>query len=194
MIFQNTLLPLNIKIRDEVSMINKIVSGGQTGVDRAGLDAAITSSVNYGGWCPQGRLDENGIIPENYTELNEISGNFKSEKENYDTRTKLNIRDSDATLIFVPSLPLPLKIKDGTLLTIEEVKRVKKPFLICDLSQSNNFNSEAILDWINSYKIKTLNIAGPRESTWPGIYNSTLLTMVEMFQQLRQISQTRLSL
>src|SRR5262245_15492232 len=102
-------------------MLEKIVSGGQTGVDRAALDVAIELNIEYAGWCPKGRLDENGRIPSKYKNLTEIDGAFTNEKENYDTRTKKNIQDSDGTLVLVPSLPLPEGIKDGTLLTISAV-------------------------------------------------------------------------
>jgi len=155
-------------------MINKIVSGGQTGVDRAALDAAMSVNIEYGGWCPKDRLDENGKIPEKYKNLTEISGEFKNDKENYDARTKRNIKDSDATLIIAPKIPLPQEIKDGTLLTIEEVVNQKRPYLIIDLSKSIDTNSELVTHWVKENKISTLNIAGPRESTCPGIYQSSL--------------------
>lgn len=87
-------------------MLRKIVTGGQTGVDRAALDAAMLLNIEYGGWCPKGRLDEKGKIPEKYKYLDEISGEFKSENENYAARTKKNIEDSDGTLIIVPVKPL----------------------------------------------------------------------------------------
>ncbi len=155
-------------------MLRKIVTGGQTGVDRAALDAAILSEFEYGGWCPKGRLDENGKIPETYKNLREISGEFKTDKENYDARTKKNITDSDATLIIVPKLPLPVKIKDGTLLTIDDAKKQNKPNLLVDLSKSIDSNCELIVNWIIENKISTLNIGGPRESNCPGIYKSSL--------------------
>lgn len=155
-------------------MLIEIVSGGQTGVDRAALDIAGELGILYGGWCPKGRIDELGIIPEKYSSLKEISGDFKNEKENYDTRTKFNIRDSDGTLIIVPRIPLSKKIKDGTILTIKEVKNKKKPFLVIDLSESIRINSEYIINWINENNINILNIAGPRESTCPGIYQSSM--------------------
>lgn len=155
-------------------MIELILSGGQTGVDRAALDAAIQMGIAYGGWCPQGRIDEQGIIPERYNSLKEISGNFNNEKENYDTRTKCNIRDSDATLILVPKIPLPREIKDGTLLTIEEVQKQNKSYLMIDLARALQSNVEDIIKWINQNNIIILNIAGPRESNSPGIYKLSL--------------------
>ena len=154
-------------------MVEKIVSGGQTGVDLAALDAAIKWGLDYGGWCPKGRINEKGKIDRKYDNLQEITGEFKDEKENYDTRTRLNIRDSDATLILVPKIPLPTHIKDGTLLTIDEVKKQKKPCLIIDLSEPQSKNIDFVLHWIKEHSPKILNIAGPRESSCPGINKSS---------------------
>lgn len=162
-------------------MLKKIISGAQRGVDRAALDIAILLNFEYGGWCPKGRLDEKGEIPKTYTKLREVVGIFKSEKENYDARTKKNIEDSDATLIIVPHIPLPREIKDGTLLTIQyaqeiavqDAERPKEPYLILDLSQPTHVNSEKLIKWIKENRISVLNIAGPRESTCPGIYQSS---------------------
>lgn len=155
--------------------LRKIVSGGQTGVDRAALDAAIRLGIEYGGWCPKGRLDEKGMIPSGYSCLTEIEGDFTCDQDNFNARTVKNIIDSDGTLIIVPSWPLPENIKDGTILTIEEIKRQDKPYYILnieelDISDCNN--------WIVESEIETLNIAGPRESTTPGIYDISL-TVIE---------------
>lgn len=152
----------------------RIVTGGQTGVDRAALDAAISLNFDYGGWCPKNRIDEKDTIPEKYKNLKEVSGEFKSDKENYDARTKKNIEDSDATLIITPRTPLPDIIRDGTILTIEYAKKQAKPYLIIDLSEPIRNNSELIIDWIQENRISILNIGGPRESTHPGIYRVTL--------------------
>lgn len=164
-------------------MLEKIVSGGQTGVDRAALDTAIDLGVEYGGWCPKGRLDENGTIPSKYKNLTELDGTFSSEKENYDARTKKNIQDSDGTLILVPSLPLPERIKDGTLLTIEVVSSSKKPYHIVDLSAGKSA-IEACMEWIADNDINTLNVAGPRESNSPGIYSLSSSFLNDLIPQL----------
>jgi hypothetical protein len=150
-------------------MIKMIISGGQTGVDQAALDAAIKLEIPYGGTCPKGRIDENGIIPERFNQLDEIAGDFKTEKENYDARTKKNIDDSNGTLIIVPKIPLPDNIKDGTVLTIAEVQRQKKPHLLIDLSEPTSANTKKIVDWVKEHEIAILNIAGPRESNAKGI-------------------------
>jgi len=155
-------------------MFQKIVTGAQAGVDRAALDAAMLLDFEYGGWCPKGRLDEKETIPEKYSNLKEVSGEFKADKESYDARTKKNIEDSDATLILVPQIPLPEQIKDGTLLTIEYTKKQLKPYLIVNLSKPICSNAELITAWVKENRINTLNIGGPRESTCPGIYQATL--------------------
>lgn len=154
-------------------MIKKIVSGAQTGVDIAALDVAKKYDIPYAGWCPQGRINEKGVISKDYSFLQEVEGIFKDQKENYAARTKRNIVDSDGTLILVPKIPLPLKIQDGTLLTIQEVQKQNKPYLLIDLSKTHEKNSILIAGWIGTHKIEVLNVAGPRESTWPGIYQSS---------------------
>jgi ribosomal protein L7Ae-like RNA K-turn-binding protein len=165
-------------------VISKIISGGQTGVDRAALDVARTLNILHGGWCPKGRIDELGVIPEHYDTLIEVEGVFTSDKENYDTRTKYNIRDSDGTLIIVPEIPLPDKIKDGTVLTVQEVQRQSKPHLLISISASPEENRQAIISWINSNNIKILNIAGPRESNSVGIYQASLVLLENTFYSL----------
>ncbi|MDP3269410.1 MAG: putative molybdenum carrier protein [Legionella sp.] len=151
-------------------MIKKIISGGQTGVDRAALDVAINLKINWGGWCPRGRIDENGTIPQRYTQLVEIPDDIKNEKENYDTRTKMNIRDSDASLIIVPSIPIPNEIQDGTRLTIQYAVKQNARYLILNLNSEIEHNLLTLMDWIKANKIQVLNVAGPRESLCPGIY------------------------
>ncbi len=147
-------------------MLEKIISGGQAGVDLAALDAAMALGIPYGGYCPKGRINENGKIPGKYKLLNEISGD-------YDARTKLNVQSSDGTLILIPKIPMSPAIKDGTILTIEEAKDQRKSFLMVDLSLAQSVNAGLIIDWVKENSIKILNIAGPRESNSPGIYQSS---------------------
>lgn len=141
-------------------MIKVIVSGGQTGTDRAALDVAIELNIAHRGWCPKGRIAEDGIIPEKY-HLQE------TETGDYSERTKLNIRDTEGTIIFVPSTPI--KVTDGTMLTIKEVYERKKPHLIIDVSQNKNINN-LMEKWVAKNNIKILNVAGSRESQHPSIY------------------------
>lgn len=148
--------------------LKKIVSGGQTGVDRAALDAAIRLDIEYGGWCPKGRLDEKGIIPSEYSCLTEIEGTFTSDQDNFNARTIKNIIDSDGTIIIVPSWPLPENIKDGTILTIGEISRQDIPYYILNIE---NYDLNDCINWIRESGIEVLNVAGPRESNSLGIYS-----------------------
>jgi len=160
-------------------MIEKIVSGGQTGVDQAGLLIAEELKIPIGGWCPKGGLDEKGdSILETYPSLMEATTNDPVE------RTKLNIRDSDGTLIIVPCLPLPVEIQDDTLLTITDAKRQKKPHLIISLTKKDDAVDE-IRGWISSENIRVLNIAGPRESNSPGIHSGACDLFRELFAELK---------
>lgn len=143
-------------------MLEKIISGGQTGADRAALDIAIEFGINHGGWCPLGRLAEDGMISQRYN-LKETS------TPDYSQRTIANIMDSDATLIYVPSFPL--KIKDGTVLTYQTIIEAKKKYLLISLDDNENTNNLKILWWLKENDIRCLNIAGPRESVHNGIYN-----------------------
>ena len=159
-------------------MILKIVSGGQTGVDQASLRFADEMGLELGGWCPNGGLDENmKDIREQYPSLVEAT------TANPDERTKLNIQDSDGTLIIVPSWPLPEKIKDGTLLTLQETKNLKKPYLIINLANAYQ-DINVVQEWTENYNIQILNIAGPRESSSPNIYQKTYEILFSMFNQM----------
>ena len=145
-------------------MIQQIVSGGQTGVDQAGLLIADELKIPIGGWCPKGGLDENGdSMLEIYPSLKETA------TADPDERTRLNIRDSDGTLIIVPCLPLPDKIQDGTRLAIVDAEQQRKPYLIISLTERDSAVS-TIHEWISRENIHILNIAGPRESNSPGIH------------------------
>lgn len=134
----------------------EIRSGGQTGVDRAALDMALHLGIPCGGWCPRGRLAEDGPLDVHYP-LQETPS------RKYPQRTLWNIRDSDATLI-LNSGP----IDGGTELTIRLACRLGRPHLVVDLREANDVST--ILNWLQMHGVKTLNIAGPRESKSPGIY------------------------
>jgi hypothetical protein len=133
----------------------RIVSGGQTGVDRAALDAAIELGIPYGGWCPKRRLAEDGKIPEIY--------NLKeTPSKTYKERTILNVRDSDATLIITWGRP-----KGGTGYTLKKAYEQNRPSFIFDMETDTDIGS--IVKWVRDNDIKVLNVAGPRESFMPGI-------------------------
>lgn len=136
-------------------MIKKLISGGQTGVDRAALDLAADLGLECGGWCPRGRRAEDGIIPDQYP-LQETPG------RDYEQRTEWNVRDSDGTLILTTGKP-----EGGTQLTIETAQRLEKPFYVVDLLAPRNL--PGLQYWVEYEKISTLNVAGPRESRVPGV-------------------------
>ena len=137
-------------------MIEKIISGGQTGVDRAALDAAIEIGIPCGGWCPKGRRAENSMIPKRYP-LQETGS------EDYRDRTARNVRDADGTLILVRGA-----LEGGTAFTRRLAIHEGKPCLVIDLSLKAE--PQTVHDWLETHAIHTLNIAGPRESVQPGIH------------------------
>ena len=133
----------------------RIVSGGQTGVDRGALDAAIALGIEHGGWCPRGRLAEDGPIPARYR-LRE------TDSPDYPARTEQNVIDSDATLILCRGRP-----SGGTELTLRLAQRHGRPHLVLDLDQSPQ--PEQLRRWLQQHRVKVVNVAGPRESQSPGI-------------------------
>jgi len=137
-------------------MIKKIISGGQTGVDRAALDAAIQHDIPHGGWCPRGRRAEDGVIDAGY-QLEETASH------DYSQRTEFNVRNSDGTLI------LNLNSLDGgTAFTSRIAEAIPKPCLILNLGRP--VDTAAVISWLGANNIQVLNVAGPRESKNPGIY------------------------
>jgi hypothetical protein len=148
------------------SMIQKIISGGQTGADRAALDWAIKNGLPHGGWCPKGRRAEDGIIPEQYA-LSETPG------RDYRQRTKRNVRAADATLI----ISLTKDLAGGTLFTRDYAKTIAKPYLHVFPSQTWRRQLETFL---GTNVIRTLNVAGPRLSSAPGIERFVHEVMNEM--------------
>lgn len=131
----------------------KIISGGQTGVDRAALDAAFECGVESGGWCPEGRIAEDGVIPEKYP-VKELPGS------GYRQRTKQNVLDSDGTVIIYFDSP-----SGGTKLTIALCVEQKRSYLLIDAKEFTVDSAvQKIEKFINQHSIITLNVAGPRAS------------------------------
>ena len=144
-------------------MIKKIISGGQTGVDRAALDAAIKLSIVHGGWVPKGRLTENGPLSPEY-HLKE------TRTSNYAERTEKNVLEADGTLI-ISRGPLT----GGSEYTREMAVKHHRPWLHIDLNDKAAFQAATVINkWIFSKKIETLNVAGPRASKDSKIYQDTL--------------------
>ena len=152
--------------------LSKIISGGQTGVDRAALDVAIDRSIPCGGWCPHSRKAEDGTIDQRYP-LRETPS------QDYTQRTEWNVQDADATLILYEK-----PLEGGTLLTKKYALKKRKPCYVADLASDDVV--ALILDWIGSEQIRILNIAGPRESQRPGIYKKTYTTLNQVFTSLNR--------
>lgn len=134
----------------------KVVSGGQTGVDRAALDVALELNIPCGGWCPKGRKAEDGSIDQKYP-LQETNSSV------YALRTEMNVKDSNGTLILTWGQP-----RSGTLLTLKLSELYKKPHLVIDMKQ--NPNADNVILWIRHENIRVLNIAGPRQSFGSFVY------------------------
>lgn len=142
-------------------MIKKIISGGQTGADRAALDASIEFHVPHGGWIPKGRLTEEGPLPEKY-HLKEMP------TSSYSKRTEQNVMDSDGTLIISRGFPT-----GGTAYTLEMTRRHKKPCIFINLEETSELDAPSIISsWTIRQRIGVLNVAGPRASEDSGIYRN----------------------
>ena len=152
----------------------KVISGGQTGVDRAALDAAIAVGFDYGGSIPLGRKAEDGFIDLRYTKLIELS------TAAYGTRTEQNVIEGDATLIFTAGQP-----DGGTKLTIKLLRKHCKPYLLIYLANTGeNEVVEQIKNWLCKVEPRVLNVAGPRESKSPGIYTQVFDILMAVFQDI----------
>ncbi|EKD84234.1 MAG: hypothetical protein ACD_39C00161G0003 [uncultured bacterium] len=130
-----------------------LISGGQTGVDRAALDFAMQNGIAHAGWCPLGRKAEDGVIPERYL-LKEASTRL------YQQRTQLNVRDSQATLIIRDEA----RRSRGTALTIKCAEKLNKPVLVIDIG---DYDYKKVIKWLNTVRPQVLNVAGPRLSESP---------------------------
>ncbi len=137
----------------------KIISGGQTGVDRAALDAAPRHGFESGGWCPTGRLDESGRIPDRYP-VKELENGGSTK------RTLQNVKDSDGTIIIYPG-----KLSGGTEQTLHFCVEQRRPHELIDASKvSTEKAAQLIADFVCENNIEILNVAGPRQSEWPEGY------------------------
>lgn len=156
------------------SKLRKIISGGQTGADRAAWDAAIEARIATGGFVPKGRQAEDGPIPAEYPGLTETASSDPAE------RTRLNVTDSDATLLFSHGPPT-----GGSRLTAELAAEHFKPLLHIDLAAVPlEYGLKRAADWIEANKIEVLNIAGPRASEDPLIYDAVRKFLSELFSNL----------
>ena len=161
----------------------RIISGGQTGVDRAGLVAAMTYSIPIGGWLPKGRLAEDGVVPEGFYDMQECEGGYRE-------RTRANVRSVNATLVLSDRFP----ITGGTAYTAEVAKELVRPYKIVNLDACDAVTQ--IRDWMllledsqeKELKKIILNIAGPRESISPGIFAKAKAILIDVFGWFRNHS------
>lgn len=150
-------LPLHRELISSITMLQKIVSGGQTGADRTALDVAQRHGYDTGGWCPAGRIAEDGPIDERYL-LKETPS------DGYSQRTEWNVRDSDGTLI-LSSGP---ELTSGSALTRKFAKKWSRPCLWVSETVTKNPVDEVLI-FLDDHRIEVLNVAGPRDTTEAGI-------------------------
>jgi hypothetical protein len=140
----------------------KIISGGQTGVDRAALDVALRHGIECGGWCPAGRLDEFGKIPDRYPVQELQAGGFPE-------RTLQNVKDSDGTVVVYSG-----ELRGGTEQTVRFCVELQRPYQLIDASRVPAEEAvKLIADFILKNGIEVLNVAGPRQSEWAKGYDYT---------------------
>lgn len=149
----------------------RIVTGGQTGVDRAALDAALRMDLPVGGWCPRGRRAEDGPLAARYP-LRE------TESDDYAERTRLNVRDSDGTLVLCLGPPT-----GGTGYTVACCRMEGRPMHLVQLGPEARV--EPVLAWMRGHRVRALNVAGPKESTAPGVYAAAGVFLDTLFAALR---------
>jgi hypothetical protein len=143
----------------------KIISGGQTGVDRAALDVALRHDIKCGGWCPTGRLDESGRIPDHYPVEELPAGGFTE-------RTFQNVKDSDGTVIIYPG-----KLSSGTEQTVRFYVELQRPHQLIDESKNSAENGAKLISgFVRKHQIDVLNVAGPRQSEWAEGYDYVVRT------------------
>ena len=137
----------------------KIISGGQTGVDRGALDVALRHGIDCGGWCPAGRLDEFGKIPDNYP-VQELQG------AGFTERTLQNVKDSDGTVVIYAA-----ELRGGTEQTVRFCDELERLYQLIDASRiATQDAAKLIADFVRKNTIGILNVAGPRQSEWPEGY------------------------
>ena len=151
----------------------KVVSGGQAGVDRAALDAAMELGIEVGGWCPRGRWAEDGPIADRYP----LSETRSSDVQ---VRTQRNVETSSATLVLTRGAPI-----GGTRYTVEIAESMRRPLFVIDLNDRLGDHASAIARFIDEVQPAVLNVAGPRESSAPGVAEQAKRLLVEAFGRSR---------
>jgi hypothetical protein len=153
-----------------------IVSGGQTGADRAALDWALEHNVPCGGWCPKGRKAEDGPIDANYPLKETPSASYLE-------RTEWNVCDSDATVLF----SIEPTLTGGSKKRVEFALEHKKPYL--HLCADDQAVAEKLRAFVEEHGVKVLNVAGPRASGEPGVGEFVMRTLQVAFGQIARIDQ-----
>ena len=154
-------------------MIKKIISGGQTGADRAALDVAMKLSISHGGWIPKGRKAEDGSLPEIY-KLKEM------QTDSYLVRTEQNVIDSDGTLIIARG-----QLTGGSDYTRQMTLKHKKQLLGIDLNLTSHFDAASLIaSWIRMQRVEVLNVAGPRASKDRQIYSDAVIILEQVIKIL----------
>jgi hypothetical protein len=160
--------------------LEKLVTGGQTGVDRGALDAALEAQLPAGGWCPADRAAEDGRVPERYPVTPLARGGYRA-------RTLRNVQDSDGTAILAPGA-----LSGGTRLTLAFCQRHGKPVLVVDASRVREADAAGELArFVAHHQIRTLNVAGPRASGWPEGHTYARDTLRALFTRVRAGSALR---
>lgn len=149
--------------------LTRIISGGQSGVDRAALDAARAMAIPCGGWCPRGRRAEDGPIDPAYPLV-------ETPADDYAQRTEWNVRDADGTLVLTRGDPT-----QGTAFTIELARRLSRPCLVLDLDRPPDEGS--VRAWLRDHHIAVVNVAGPRETKCPGIYRDAFAFLLRALRE-----------
>lgn len=155
-------------------ILKKVITGGQTGVDRAGLDAAMQAGIPVGGYCPRGRVAEDGTIPSRYP-LFELA----SSESHY--RIEQNIINSSGTLILNRG-----ELSQGTKLTRFYAVKYGKPNLVVQLDTKRMIPPSQTIRWLEGQFISILNVAGPRESKCSGIYEEAFSYLVQLFSIMKE--------
>ena len=152
-----------------------IISGGQTGVDRAGLDAAIELGLPHGGWCPKGRRALDGRIPPQYHLKETLSSDYR-------VRTLKNIMEADATLIVRGPV-----WSNGTRLTVKNcVSHKRQYFLVEEQYLTDQYTINSFVGWLKLHGVRTLNVAGPSEDKFPGIGEKAKTFIVTCLKKLSE--------